>query len=125
VFRHSAERILKRFPKLRAYKNKKDENDWNAGKLQGMLAHPQSVGHGMNWQDGGCNIAYFDQTWNLEHRQQIMQRIGPVRQLQAGHPRPVIVWDILARSTKDEDCYSRVDGKASVQDAIRAARRAR
>lgn len=26
-----------------------------------------------------------------------------VRQMQAGHPRPVNVWDILARGTKDED----------------------
>jgi SNF2 family DNA or RNA helicase len=125
-WRHSAERILKRFPRVaRAYKDKRDENDWNAGRIKLMLAHPQSVGHGMNWQDGGCNICYFDQTWNLEHRQQILERIGPVRQMQAGHPRPVNVWDILARGTKDEDCMDRIQGKATLQQALRGARRAR
>ncbi len=49
-WKHDAERIKKRFPQARILKTKKDEDDWNAGKIPLLLAHPQSAGHGLNLQ---------------------------------------------------------------------------
>ena len=118
-FKHDKERILARFPHARVYDTKQDSDDWNAGKIKMMLAHPQSAGHGLNWQDGGCNIALFSQIPSLELRMQIIERIGPLRQLQSGHPRPVNVWNIIARGTVNEVDYARAATKATIQAAIR------
>lgn len=121
-FKHDLARLRKKFPFLRVYDTKQDEEDWNAGKLKGMLIHAASAGHGLNFQDGGCNIAFFSQVPSLELRQQVIERLGPIRQIQSGHPRPVLVWDIIARNTVNEVDYARAASKASTQDAIRAYR---
>lgn len=98
--------------------------EWNAGKIPILLAHPASAGHGLNLQDGGNILVYFSHDWNLENRQQILERIGPVRQMQSGHDRPVFVYNIVTRDTMDEAVLERMEGKASVQDAfLRAMRR--
>ena len=122
-FRHDLERILTAFPQARLFESAQDSEDWNSGKIQMMLAHPQSAGHGLNWQSGGCNIALFSQIPSLELRMQIIERIGPLRQFQSGHPRPVNVWNILARNTVNEVDYTRAATKAGIQSEIRAYQR--
>ena len=57
-------------------------------------------------------------TWNYEHYAQIIERIGPIRQHQAGHPRPVFVYQIQAEGTLDQVVQARVEGKADVQDLL-------
>lgn len=49
---------------------------------------------------------------------QIIERIGPMRQKQAGFDRPVFVHLILARNTMDLAVYERLVGKKSVQDVL-------
>lgn len=92
--------------------------DWNAGKIPILLAHPASAGHGLNLQDGGNIIAFFGHWWNLEERDQIIERIGPVRQAQAGYDRPVFIYDIVAADTVDELVMARRESKRSVQDIL-------
>lgn len=121
-FKHDLARIQKRYPYMKLYESEQDMHDWNAGKFRGMLVHAASAGHGLNFQDGGCNIAFFSQVPSLELRQQVIERLGPVRQIQAGHPRPVLVWDIIARNTVNEVDYARADTKARRQDAMREYR---
>ncbi len=77
-----------------------------------------SAGHGLNLQDGGNILVFFGLGWNLEHRLQIIERIGPMRQLQAGHNRPVFIYNIMAQDTVDELVIERMDGKKSVQDVL-------
>ena len=43
----------------RELKTAEDINDWNAGKVKLMLAHPASAGHGINLQAGGNIIVWF------------------------------------------------------------------
>ncbi len=124
-WRHDAERICKRFRHARVLKTKKDEDDWNAGKISLMLAHPQSAGHGLNLQFGGHHIVFFSDWWNLELRQQIIERIGPVRQMQAGFNRPVYLYEILAEETIDELVAERHQGKAQVQELLMQAMKRR
>jgi SNF2 family DNA or RNA helicase len=94
---------------------------WNAGKIPILFAHPASAGHGLNLQDGGNVLVYFGHWWNLEERMQILERIGPTRQMQAGHDRPVFVHNIIARDTVDELVIERVNSKREVQDILLAA----
>lgn len=91
---------------------------WNAGKIPVLLAHPASAGHGLNLQDGGNILVFFSLWWNLECYQQIIERIGPTRQLQAGHPRPVFVYHIIAQNTLDETVLKRMETKREIQDLL-------
>jgi SNF2 family DNA or RNA helicase len=92
--------------------------DWNAGKIPVLFAHPASAGHGLNLQDGGNILVYFGHWWNLEERLQILERIGPTRQMQAGHDRPVWVHNIIARDTVDEQILERIETKREVQEIL-------
>ena len=121
-FRSDRARILKRFPQARILDDAQStEDDWNAGKIPMLLAHPKSAGHGLNLQDGGHHIVYFSSNWDLELDMQILERIGPVRQMQSGHDRAVFVHRIIARDTVDELVAARRDSKRTVLDILHEA----
>lgn len=123
-FKSDLARLRKAFPTGRLLDdNPQTIRDWNAGKIPLLFAHPASAGHGLSLQDGGNIIVYFAINWNLENHLQILERIGPVRQMQSGHNRPVYVYYILARGTVDEDVLERLETKDSVQNILRNAMR--
>jgi SNF2 family DNA or RNA helicase len=99
--------------------------DWNSGRIPVLLAHPASAGHGLNLQDGGNILVFFSVNWNLEEHLQIIERIGPTRQMQAGHDRPVFLHYILAHDTLDYDVKERLETKCSVQDSLMHAMKRR
>jgi len=118
-FKTDLTRILQHIPQARLVKTRKDEDDWNDGKILCGLMHPASAGHGLNLQHGGHHIAFFSHWWNLEHYLQAIERIGPVRQLQSGYDRVVFIYHLLARDTIDEDVMMRRETKRSTQSIIR------
>jgi len=118
-FKPDITRIMAAIPQARHIHTKQDEDDWNAGKILCGLVHPASAGHGLNLQHGGHHIAFFSHWWNLEHYMQVIDRIGPVRQLQSGYDRVVFIYHILARGTIDEDVMVRRETKRSTQSIIR------
>lgn len=126
-FKSDLARLQRAFPKGRSLDaDPQTIADWNAGKIPVLFAHPASAGHGLNLQDGGNILVYLSHDWNLENRQQILERIGPVRQKQSGHDRPVFVYNIIARDTVDEMVLARVEGKATMQELfLQAMKKAR
>ena len=123
-FKSDLARLLKAFPRGRALDaDPKTIRDWNAGKIPVLFAHPASAGHGISLQDGGNIIAFFSLNWNLEERLQIIERIGPARQAQSGHDRPVFIHNIIAKNTIDELVLARVEGKKDVVTLILEAMR--
>lgn len=117
-FIHERERILAEFPKAVDIKTPGAIVRWNKGEIRMLLCHPKSAGHGLNLQDGGHHIVYFSPTWDLELHAQVLERIGPVRQLQSGYDRPVYVHHLIARGTIDEVVKKRREDKADVVDAL-------
>lgn len=118
-FRSDLARLQRAFNSGRVLdKNPQTLRDWNAGKIPIMFAHPASAGHGLNLQDGGNILAFFSINWNLEEHLQILERIGPVRQLQAGYERPVFVHYITAKDTVDQMVLERLKSKRKVQDIL-------
>lgn len=118
-FRHELPRIMKAFPKARVLdKNPQTIRDWNAGKIPMLLTHPASCGHGLSLQDGGHILVFFSTGWGLEEHEQIIERIGPTRQAQAGHPCAVYVYSIIAEGTLDEDVQERIRSKKKVLDIL-------
>lgn len=121
-FKSDLERLLKAFPQGRHLdKNAKTIRDWNLGKIPVLFAHPQSAGHGLNLQDGGNIMVFYSHWWNLEEFQQIVERIGPTRQAQAGHDRPVFIHHIVAKDTMDMVVMQRRESKREVQDLLMEA----
>ena len=83
------------------------------------MCHPESAGHGIDGFQYATNIlAFFGHWWDLEPRQQMIERIGPVRQMQAGLDRPVFIYDIVAKDTIDEQVMLRHETKREVQDIL-------
>ena len=121
-FKADLERLLKRFPKGKAIgKDPKTIEDWNAGKMPIMFVHPKSAGHGLNLQYGSNILCFYGIDWNLEERLQVIERIGPVRQAQAGLKRPVYIYYIIAKQTIDKVVMERVDAKKTVLEALMEA----
>jgi SNF2 family DNA or RNA helicase len=121
-FKSDLVRLQRAFPKGRALDNNPQTvRDWNAGRIPVLFAHPASAGHGLNLQDGGNILVFFGHWWDLEQYQQIIERIGPTRQMQAGHDRPVFIHHIVAADTVDELVLVRRESKREVQDLLLAA----
>lgn len=125
-FKSDLARLRVAFPKGRQLDaNPQTIVDWNAGIIPLLFAHPASAGHGLNLQDGGNILVFFAHDWNLENRLQIIERIGPTRQMQAGHDRPMFIHNIIARDTVDELVLERVETKREVQDILLSAMKVR
>lgn len=125
-FKSDRERILKHIKGAVDLSTDEGMATFRAGKASVGIAHPQSLGHGIDGlQDVTCQIVFFSHWWDLELHDQIIERIGPMRQYQSGHDRLVTVHYIVARGTIDEDVVARRITKASVQDCLRDAMKRR
>jgi hypothetical protein len=111
--------ILAKFPKAVLFDDKKEtEDDWNAGKIKMLLLHPMSAGHGVNLQHGGCNMCIFTPFFSLDNFLQVIERIGPMRQMQSGYKRIVNIFLIEAEGTWDSRVWDMLQNKRSVNDMV-------
>ncbi len=75
------------------------ETQWNRGDLQLMLGHPQSVGHGLNFQGSSArHIFWYTLTYDYEMYDQLNRRL--IRQ--GSDAKRVTVHHCLAKGTVDE-----------------------
>lgn len=115
AFQFDKERIRKRFPKAVFFDD--DPNfvkNWNAGKIAIGVAHPASIGHGLNLQHGGHIQVWFGLTWSLELWDQFNRRLA--RPGQKNHT--VFIHVIMARGTEDQRQYENLQTKGITQDRI-------
>lgn len=125
-FKHDLQRLRRRFPQARVLDADPDTiREWNAGQVPILFAHPASAGHGLNLADGGNILAFFGLDWSLEEHLQIIERIGPMRQKQAGYDRPVFVHYIMAKNTVDNLVFDRLASKRTVQEVLLEAMKRR
>lgn len=125
-FKHDLQRLRRRFPQARVLDADPDTiREWNAGQVPILFAHPASAGHGLNLADGGNILAFFGLNWSLEEHMQIIERIGPMRQKQAGYDRPVFVHYIMAKNTVDNLVFDRLASKRTVQEVLLEAMKRR
>ncbi len=114
-FKHDVQRITARLKgyKVRAYQGEKDLEDWNAGKIDVLLAHPASTAYGLNMQQGGHYIVWFGTGWNLEHYQQANARLH-----RQGQRHPVTVYRLICAGTVDERAAAALESKKGVQQGL-------
>lgn len=123
-YRHDVERILAALEKsgltVRVYKGAQDENDWNAGKIDLLLAQPASCGYGLNLQQGGHHAIWFGLTWALEEYQQANKRLH-----RQGQPYPVFVHRLVVQNGQDEDVVRSLECKDGAQESLLEALKAK
>ena len=124
-FKPDRDRILKRFPGAVHIRTRAEEAAFKAGRIPIGVVHAQSIGHGVDGFQNATNILiFFAHWWAMEDRAQLIERIGPVRQIQSGHTtiegrnRPVLLYNIVARNTLDSAVLERLETKVSVQAAL-------
>ena len=114
-YRHEVPRIASRLKgrAVRVYRDEKDLHDWNAGKIDVLLAHPASTAYGLNMQQGGHYIVWFGTGWNLELYQQANARLH-----RQGQPFPVTVYRLVCAGTVDERACEALERKKGVQQGL-------
>lgn len=113
-FKSSLDRLKKAFPKAVVMDSDgKCIKDWNAGKIPMLLVHPQSAGHGLNLQQGGHNMVFYDIPWSLENYLQVIGRLA-----RQGQKYPVLVQVLLAKGTLDELVFAALQAKEDAQSRL-------
>lgn len=124
AYKHDRDRILDALKKekvnAREFKGPADQADWNAGKIQILLAHPASCAYGLNLQNGGHNIIWFGLTDSLELYQQANARLH-----RQGQSHPVIIHRLIVKGSVDEDVRAGLEAKDACQEALLQAMKAR
>lgn len=119
AFRPDVARILKAFPSAVDLATERGMSKFCNGEAAIGAGHPQSVGRGLNDMAQVTNqFVRFGWDWNNTNWKQMLERIGPMRQLQAKLDRNVFVHNIFVSDTIDEECLPCHVGKATVQDCL-------
>lgn len=123
-FKHDLVRIKKALSgtslRLRELRTPQDETDWNAGKVDILLAHPASAAYGLNLQDGGNHEIWFGLNWSLELYQQANKRLH-----RQGQTQKVIIHHLVVEGGRDEDVMSALVDKGATQETLMQSLKAR
>lgn len=91
--------------------------DWNNGEIPVMLAHPASVGHGLNLQEGGHTVIWFSYpNWDNDKYRQANKRI-----YRSGQTHAVSVIHIVAKDTIEEVMLRSLNAKERTNTALMTA----
>jgi SNF2 family DNA or RNA helicase len=115
TFKHDLDKIMDALKEYKPVKLEKPEQvaDWNAGKINVLVTHPASAGHGLNLQKGGHILIWYGLTWALELYQQFNARL-----YRQGQKKPVSIHHIIATDTVDEKIIKSLDGKDTTQRSL-------
>lgn len=111
AYQHDADRIRQRIA-CRALDKPEDIDAWNRGEIPVALAHPASIGHGLNLQDGGHIIIWFGLTWSLELYQQANERLN-----RPGQRSVCRIYHLILKGTHDDRVLQALSNKDKGQAA--------
>lgn len=111
AYKHDAARIKARID-CRELDTPEDMDAWNRGEIPVALAHPASIGHGLNLQDGGHIIVWYGLSWSLELYQQANERLN-----RPGQKHVCKVYHLIVEGTHDERVLQALANKDKGQSA--------
>lgn len=106
--------------RVRVLESVEDQDAWNAGEVDVLLAHPASCAYGLNLQAGGNHIVWFGLTWNYELYVQANKRLH-----RQGQTEKVIVHHLVVQDSRDEDVMKALGKKEKAQDYVLESLKAR
>ena len=124
-FQHERDRLLAALKdsglRVRVYQGADDEQAWNSGEVDLLLAHPASCGYGLNLQAGGHHIVWYGYpNWALEIYQQANARLH-----RQGQQFPVIAHHLAVEGGMDEAVIAALHDKGGSQEALMQALKAK
>lgn len=123
-FQHDQWRLLDALHKTKLRVRKldgvDDQDAWNAGEVDVLLAHPASCAYGLNLQQGGNHIIWFGLPWNYELYVQANKRLH-----RQGQAEKVIVHHLVVQDSRDEDVMKALSRKEKMQDDVLESLKAR
>ena len=124
-FKHDLDRLLERLEKtkrrVRVYRGPQDEDDWNAGKIDVLLAHPASCAYGLNLQAGGRHIVWYGLNWSFELNDQGRCRLWR----QGSEFDRVFIHYLVVQDGVDEDVMAAIRARADTHETVMTALKAR
>jgi SNF2 family DNA or RNA helicase len=103
--------LQRRYPKAQTIDVPGVIDNWNAGKVELLLIHPKSAGHGLNLQHGGCRMVFLSLPWSLEEYEQTVGRLH-----RSGQTQDVWVYILLTNKTIDEKIWASLHDKRALSD---------
>ena len=103
--------LKRRYPHAQTLDDKDAIQRWNAGKIELLLVHPKSAGHGLNLQFGGCKIIFLSLPWSLELYEQTIGRLH-----RSGQKHDVWCYVMLTNKTVDEKIWGALHDKRAISD---------
>lgn len=123
-YEHELGRIQRAFPRVVAFRDARTHRQqealveqWNAGAVGVLAAHPNSLAHGLNMQDGGSTVVWFTLPWSPEVYEQAYRRVA-----RRGQDAVTRIYRLVTRGTMDEvvaeALRSKDDEQAALLDAL-------
>jgi SNF2 family DNA or RNA helicase len=123
AFRHEQERLRKAFPQAKFFADAKNQTsqkqlleDWNNKKIPVLVAHPKSVGHGLNLQHGGNTLVWMTLTYSREDYEQMIARLD-----RRGQDTVVTVYRLMVPDTVDFAVATVIEEKKVTEDRLLTA----
>ena len=111
-YKHEIQRILDEFPGAEKFKNDRLQA-WNNGEIPVMVAHPKSIGHGLNLQDGGNIICWFSLGYSRALYDQMNARLA-----RQGQTRETLIYRLICPGTVDDAVAAALNDKDNDQAAF-------
>jgi SNF2 family DNA or RNA helicase len=103
--------LKRRYPTAQTINDTKAIERWNDGKIELLLIHPKSAGHGLNLQHGGCKMVFVSLPWSLELFEQTIGRLH-----RSGQKHDVWVYLLLTNKTIEERILGALKDKRALSD---------
>lgn len=123
IYQHEQARIRRQFPLAKFFADAKSITaqeqlikDWNTGKVQMLVAHPASVGHGLNLQHGSSVIVWVSLTYSREYYEQMIARLA-----RRGQENITKVYRLMVPGTVDDAVAEALAFKAENEGRLIAA----
>jgi len=104
IFQHEQARIRSQFPQARFFADAKSPESqkalleaWNAGKVRMLVAHPASIGHGLNLQHGSSVMVWASLTYSREYYEQMIARLA-----RRGQNNVIKIYRLMVPGTVDD-----------------------
>jgi SNF2 family DNA or RNA helicase len=103
--------LKRRYPHAQTINDFKAIERWNEGKIELLLIHPKSAGHGLNLQHGGNKMVFVSLPWSLELYEQTVGRLH-----RSGQKHDVWVYLLLTNKTIDLRIWDALKDKRAISD---------
>jgi SNF2 family DNA or RNA helicase len=103
--------LKRRYPNAQTINDPRAIERWNNGKIELLLIHPKSAGHGLNLQHGGSKMVFVSLPWSLELYEQTVGRLH-----RSGQKHDVWVYLLLTNKTIDQRIWDALKDKRAISD---------